>query len=157
MGTKADYRLRAATPADATAVAELVDAAYGHYVERIGRRPGPMTEDYDEVIGTRNVTVAQSSDGDVVGALVVAVSDEGFAIENVAVHPSHQGRGLGRELLELAESEARRAGFESIYLYTHEKMSENLALYERIGYVEYERRSERGFARVFMRKQLGGR
>ena len=85
------------------------------------------------------------------------MTDEGFAVENVAVHPEHQGRGLGRALLELAEAEARRAGFDSLYLYTHEKMSENLALYAGIGYVEYERRSEKGLTRVFMRKQLGHR
>ena len=43
------------------------------------------------------------------------------------------------------EAEARRAGFDSIYLYTHEKMTENLALYSRIGYVEYDRRSQGDF------------
>jgi len=154
MNDAGGYRLRRATPADADPVAALVDSAYGHYVERIGRPPGPMVDDYHEVIRASDVTVAEASDGDIVGALVLAVTDEGFAIENVAVHPAHQGRGLGRALLELAESEARRAGFDSIYLYTHEKMSENLALYARIGYAEYERRSEKGLARVFMRKQL---
>ena len=46
------------------------------------------------------------------------------------------------------------AGFDSIYLYTHEKMTENLALYSRIGYVEYERRSQGAFSLVYMRKHL---
>ena len=45
---------------DPSKVAALVDAAYGHYVERIGRKPGPMTEDYAEVIRNRQVTVAES-------------------------------------------------------------------------------------------------
>jgi predicted acetyltransferase len=70
------------------------------------------------------------------------------------VHPSHRGRGLGRALLELAESEAWRAGFDSVYLYTHEKMADNLALYARIGFVEYKRRSQGDFSLVFMRKHL---
>jgi len=78
-----------------------------------------------------------------------------FLIDNVAVHPSHRGTGLGRAFLELAEAEARRAGFDSIYLYTHEKMTENLALYSRVGYVEYDRRSQGAFSLVYMRKQLG--
>jgi hypothetical protein len=34
-------------------------------------------------------------------------------------------------------------------------MVENLALYARIGYVEYDRRSVGDFSRVFMRKRLG--
>jgi ribosomal protein S18 acetylase RimI-like enzyme len=135
-------------------VAELVDAAYGHYVERIGGPPRPMTDDYEEVIRTRQVTVAER-DGAVAGVIVLAVTDEGFLIDNVAVHPSHRGSGLGRALLEFAEAEARRARFDSIYLYTHERMTENLALYARIGYVEYDRRSHGEFSLVYLRKQLG--
>jgi ribosomal protein S18 acetylase RimI-like enzyme len=55
---------------------------------------------------------------------------------------------------KLAEAEARQAGFDSLYLYTHEKMTENLALYSRIGYVEYDRRSQGAFSLVYMRKRL---
>jgi ribosomal protein S18 acetylase RimI-like enzyme len=130
-----------------------VDDAYRHYVERIGRKPGPMTWDYAEMIRAWDVTVAESG-GAIVGLLMVGPTDEGFVIENVAVHPSQQGRRLGRTLLELAEAKARSAGFDSIYLFTHEKMTENQALYARIGYVEYERRTEHGLSRVFMRKPL---
>jgi ribosomal protein S18 acetylase RimI-like enzyme len=153
-GQPGTYALRPATEADAGEVAALVDDAYRQYVERIGRLPGPMTEDYSDVIASREVTVAES-DGTIVGLLVLGVTEEGFAIDNVAVDPSRRGTGLGRALLELAEAEARRAGFDSIYLYTHEKMIENLALYSRIGYVEYDRRSRGDFSLVFMRKQLG--
>lgn len=61
---------------------------------------------------------------------------------------------MGRRLLELAEAEARRQGFHSIYLATHELMTENRALYARIGYVEYDQRVIAGYPRVFMRKRL---
>ena len=147
------HALRAATDADAAEVAALVDDAYEHWVERLGIVPRPMTDDYAEVIRDRRVTVAEI-DGTIVGVLVLDVTDEGFVIDNVAVHPSVRGSGLGRTLLELAESEARRAGFDSIYLYTHEKASDNISLYSRIGYVEYDRRSEGDFSVVFMRKRL---
>ena len=33
-------------------------------------------------------------------------------------------------------------------------MTENVALYARIGYMEVDRRTERGFPRVYMRKRL---
>ena len=134
-------------------MAACVHAAYRHYVERIGRPPGPMTDDYADVIRRRQVTVAESG-GRIVGALVLSVTQEGFLLENVAVEPSHRGTGLGRTLLELGEAEARRQGFGSIYLYTHEKMIENRALYAGIGYAEYDRRVEDGLARVYMRKPL---
>jgi ribosomal protein S18 acetylase RimI-like enzyme len=147
------HSFRQAVPADASPVTELVDAAYRHYVERIGTTPGPMTANYNEVIRNHRVTVADR-DGAIEGLLVLRVTDEGFLIDNVAVHPSQRGRGLGKALLELAEAEARQAGFDSLYLYTHEKMTENLALYSRIGYVEYDRRSQGAFFLVYMRKRL---
>ena len=147
------YSFRRARPADAPAVAALVHAAYQHYVARIGITPGPMTDDYEQVIRDYQVTVAEQ-DAAIAGVLVLRITEEGFLIDNVAVHPAHRGRGLGRALLELAEAEARRAGFGSVYLYTNEKMTENLALYSKIGYVEYDRRLQEGFSRVFMRKPL---
>jgi ribosomal protein S18 acetylase RimI-like enzyme len=147
------YALRPAKESDASAVAELVDAAYGHYVERLGGRPGPMTWDYVEIIRTRRVIVAEST-GALIGLVVFGTAEEGFVIDNVAVHPSRRGIGVGRVLLELAEAEARRAGFDSIYLYTHERMTENLALYSRIGYVEYDRRSLGDFSLVYLMTQL---
>ena len=146
-------RLRHATEADAPRLSELVRAAYGHYVERIGGPPRPMTDDYAEVVRNHQVTVAER-DGEIVGLVVFAVGHEGFVVDNVAVDPAHQGSGVGRALLEHAEAAARRAGFDSIALYTHERMTENLALYERIGYVEYDRRPIGEANVVFLRKRV---
>jgi ribosomal protein S18 acetylase RimI-like enzyme len=146
-------RLRAAREPDVPRIVELVDRAYGHYVERLSGPPGPMTEDYDEVVRTLDATVAER-DGEIAGLLVLRADDEGFAIHNVVVDPRHQGQGIGRALLELGESRARAAGHDSVYLYTHELMTENLALYERIGYVEYDRRPVGGGRLVFLRKRL---
>jgi ribosomal protein S18 acetylase RimI-like enzyme len=148
-----EITLRPAADRDAEAVATLVDAAYGHYVGRIGRKPMPMTLDYGDEIREKQATVALEGD-EVVGVLVLDTTDEGFLIHNVAVHPRRKGEGIGRALLELAESEARRAGFDSIYLFTHEKMTENQELYARIGYVEFDRRQVEDLHIVFMRKQL---
>jgi ribosomal protein S18 acetylase RimI-like enzyme len=147
-------KLRAATDADVPRIAALVDAAYGHYVERLGGPPGPMTEDYAGVVRDMDAVVAED-DGAIVGLLVLETDDEGFAIHNVAVDPGHQGTGIGRALLERGEEEARAAGFDSLYLYTHELMTENLELYRRIGYAEYDRRPlPGGRALVFLRKPL---
>ena len=151
--TDIKYLLQPATTEDTVDVAALVNAAYRHYVERIGMMPRPMTDDYAAVIKNNQVTVAQSHQT-MVGVIVLTVADEGFLLDNVAVDPSHRGKGVGKALLAFAEAEARRAGFDSIYLYTHEKMTENLALYARIGYVEYDRRSQGNFSLVYMRKPL---
>ena len=147
------YLFRSATSGDVAKVTAFVNAAYGHYEERIGVVPRPMTDDYTEFIQNCRVTLAESGEI-IVGVIVLTVTDDGFLIENVAVDPSYRGKGIGKALLAFAEAEARRAGFDSIYLYTHEKMTENIALYSRIGYVEYERRSQEDFSLVYMRKQF---
>jgi ribosomal protein S18 acetylase RimI-like enzyme len=100
--------LRPATGADVPRLSELVQAAYGHYVERLGGPPRPMTDDYADVVRNHEVTVAQRR-GEIVGLIVLGVSTEGFLVDNVAVDPSHQGSGVGRALLEHAEVAARRA------------------------------------------------
>lgn len=146
------YHLRPARPADVNGITACVEAAYSPYIERIGRKPGPMLEDYAKVIEERQVTVAESS-GTITGVLVLVLTAEGLRLDNVAVLPMH--RGIGKALLRYAESEARRQGFASLYLYTHEKMTENQALYSKIGYREYDRRVEYGFPRIYMRKSLG--
>jgi ribosomal protein S18 acetylase RimI-like enzyme len=144
---------RSATAEDAVAVSRLVHAAYHHYVDRIGGPPGPLTEDYTDVIAQRDVTVAEI-DGSLIGVVVTGETPDGFAIENVAVHPDRQGQGLGRALIDHAEAAARRSGYDSVYLYTHEKMTENLAWYERMGYREYDRQVLPIGHRMFLRKPL---
>jgi len=58
-------------------------------------------------------------------------------------------------MLEFAEAEAMRRGWNEIQLYTNALMTENIALYRRIGYVETSRATEKGFDRVYMTKPLG--
>ena len=138
-----DIYLRPARGKDAPGVAACACAAYLHYIERIGKQPGPMLESYAEVIAQFQFRVA-TRDDKVVGAIVLKVTGEGFYIDNVSVQPGVKGQGVGRRLLELAESEARRQGYDSIYLATHELMTENQALYSRIGYVIYDHRADAG-------------
>jgi len=112
-----------------------------------------MRQDYAEVIRDYDVTVVEH-DGEIVAILTLGVTDEGLLLDNVAVRPDHQSRGVGRYLLEHAEGEARRQGHDSIHLYAQEIMTENLALYRSLGYVEYARRTEHGLHRVYLRKSL---
>ena len=145
--------LRRARTEDAASIAACVRAAYSQYIERIGRPPGPMLDDYDQVVRDHRAYVIEEG-GEVIGALVLIEKDGGLLLDNVAVLPSRHGGGIGRRLLEHAESEARRLGYGYLDLYTHERMTENVALYARIGYVEIDRRTEQGFPRVYMRKRL---
>ena len=145
--------LRPATAADAPGIAECVRGAYSHYVERIGKPPGPMLDDYDQVVRVHRAYVMEDG-GEIIGALVLMDKEDGLLLDNVAVLPTRQGEGIGRRLIEQAESEARRLGHRHLDLYTHQQMTENIAMYTRSGYEEIDRRIERGFPRVYMRKRL---
>jgi ribosomal protein S18 acetylase RimI-like enzyme len=145
--------LRHATRDDLTAVQQVIRAAYAHYIARIGRKPGPMLDDYAALIAASRVHVAEQ-DGVVRGILVLIPQDDAMLIDNVAVAPDAQGSGLGRRMLEFAERATVEAGYGAIKLYTNEAMTENIALYKRIGYAETHRAEEKGFRRVYMRKSL---
>lgn len=150
--------IRHATSRDVIGISNCVSAAYQHYIERIGQPPGPMLDDYAAIIPMHTVYVTDGLVGngepDIVGVLVLMESANYFLLDNIAVHPCCQGRGIGRQLMTLAEAVAKERGYQSIRLYTHELMRENIALYAKHGYVETERRIERGFPRVYMQKEL---
>ena len=90
----------------------------------------------------------------IVGILVLEEAPSGFLLDNIAVLPELHGKGYGRALIEFAEAQARDRGFRDIRLYTHALMTENIALYRRIGFTETHRVSEKGYDRVYMTKHL---
>jgi ribosomal protein S18 acetylase RimI-like enzyme len=92
----------------------------------------------------------------IVGILVLLAKPDHLLLDNIAVSPAHQGRRFGRRLLEFAEAEASRQGYQEIRLYTRETMTENQRLYAAIGYREAGRGNVAGYERVFMRKRLAG-
>jgi len=147
----AELTIRLAERTDYAVVTACVKAAYAPYIERIGREPAPMTADYADLIARGAVSVLLEG-GELRGVLVLKQEEARLWIENVAVHPGHQHRGIGRRLLAYAEQRARVAHVLEVRLYTHELMVENISLYRRLGYQEVERREEEGFRRVFMRK-----
>jgi len=144
---------RPATVSDAPAMQACVAAAYEIYIPRLGKPPGPMLDDYVEIVREHQAFVVEL-DGAVAAVLVLMAREEGLLLDNIAVDPVYQGRGLGKLLMAFTEAEARRQGYGRVVLYTNEVMSENLELYRRLGYVETGRREERGYRRVYMGKML---
>ncbi len=145
--------IREASTRDADGVKACVVAAFEIYTERIGKPSAPMLLDFPTEIEVRHVWLAEL-DAQVVGVLVQYETIQGFYIDTVAVHPHLQGTGVGKALLQFAEQEALRRGYDFIYLCTNVKMTENQIFYPLIGYTEYERKFDEGYDRVFYRKQL---
>lgn len=128
------WTLRRAEPADATGLASCLDAAYARYENRISDLP-PMSEDCTGEIARNQVWLAVLED-QIVGALVLATDDGYLKLANLAVRPEYNGKGIGRALIALSESEAAKQGFGERRLNTHVAMPENVRLYSRLGWRE---------------------
>lgn len=151
----AEAAIRRAEPRDRAAVEAIVHGAYAHYVARIGKPPGPMLDDYAALIDAGAVSVLEESEGDTAAIIVLLPKPDHLLLDNIAVRTDRQGQGLGRKLIAFAEAEARRLGHGELRLYTHVTMTENFALYTRLGFVETGRGNDAGYDRVFMAKRLG--
>lgn len=125
--------LRRAEAADAAAVRALTRDAYAKWVPLIGREPKPMQADYGRAVEEHRVDLALLS-GELVGLIETIDQPDHLLIENVAVAPAFQGRGLGRRLMAHAEHLARQLGHARIRLYTNARFTENIALYRQLGY-----------------------
>ncbi len=145
--------IRAASFADLPAILQIVNDAYTKYIARIGKPPGPMLDDYAAHVREHTAWVIEQ-DGAVSGLVVLLPAPDHLLLDNVAVASAQHGRGLGRALMRFAEQEARRRGFAELRLYTHEMMTENLAMYAALGWEETARGEQAGFRRVFFRKPV---
>jgi GNAT superfamily N-acetyltransferase len=145
--------LRPAEPGDVDALRSIAVVAYQHYVPRIGQAPAPMTADYVQAVRRRQAWVAVEG-GQVIGFAILIAQPGYLLLDNVAVRPDVQGRGIGTRLLDLAEDHARSLHLGEVRLYTNEAMTENLSYYPRHGYVETHRAEQDGFRRVYFRKSL---
>ena len=158
--------LRSAGDDDVGGITQLVVAAFGKYVERIGKPPAPMTADYAELLRTSRVWVIDDG-GEIVGVLVTQGHPDHLLLDCIAVAPTAQGAGPGHVLLERAEADLARlkaevsvqrlvegCGLSEIRLCTNQAMTENLEFYPRRGYHETGRGTQDGFHRVFFAKTL---
>lgn len=125
--------LRPATAEDAAAVRALTRAAYAKWVPMIGREPKPMQADYERAVREHRIDLALLAD-ELAGLIETIEQPDHLLIENVAVAPAFQGRGLGRRLMAHAEQLAADLGRAEIRLYTNARFTENVALYRRLGY-----------------------
>ena len=125
--------LRQAVAADAAAIRALTRSAYAKWVPLIGREPKPMAADYDAAVAKHRFDLLYV-DGTLAALIETILAADHLLVENVAVSPSFQGRGLGRKLMAHAEEFAASSGLDEIRLYTNQRFAENVELYRRLGY-----------------------
>src|SRR5687767_2061964 len=119
---------------------------------------GPLSA-YNQAKTGRNdyrplIIAVDDDDGRVIGGLWGRTVYEWLFVELLVVPDALRGRGLGSELMQLAEEEALKRGCHSAWLDTFEFQARGF--YERLGYSCFAelRDYPPGFARYFMKKAL---
>lgn len=136
--------ITAASPADALALKDLLEAAYrgdsarqgwNHEAdilddERIGR------EELDALLADPCVTILTARDGEaLVGCVAVTRKDAALAyLGMLCVLPTLQSSGLGRRLLDAAEDHARALGIAAMEMTVIDSRESLIAWYVRRGY-----------------------
>ena len=144
---------RRAAVEDAAAIRALLEAAYAIYVPRMGRLPVTMDGDFAAAVRDELIWVVIDGDG-LLAVLHLRQRPDHLFIDDIAVRPDRQRRGIGKRLLAFAEAEGRRRGHGEIRLFTNATMVENAGLYAGLGYREYRREPVRGTEVIYMRKSL---
>ena len=147
---------RRATPSDAGTVRDITHAAYTKWIAVIGRKPKPMTADYDKAVAAHVIDLLEE-DGRTIALIEIIPQPAHLLIENIAVMPERQGEGIGGVLLERAETMARSYGVNELRLYFNAKFTANHLFYARRGFVEFMREPHpAGGEIVHMKKSLEG-
>jgi GNAT superfamily N-acetyltransferase len=128
-----DLVLRAATPRDARAVADVLIRSREAFLPY-----APFAHPLDEVRGWVAETLVPSGgvtvavvDGEIVGVLATSRDDHCFWIDQLHVLPRWIGRGMGSRLLAHAHAHLGRP----IRLHTFQENVRARAFYEQHGYV----------------------
>lgn len=142
------WQIREAKPADSAGLKSCMESSYATYLDRMdGERLPPMDVDYLFEI-TNYPTWVVTSEENIVGGLIMTFENNEASISNIAVDTKFQGQGIGGALMRFAELKAREKNFSELQLATHILLSENIALYKHLGWVE----TGRDNTRVFFKK-----
>jgi N-acetylglutamate synthase-like GNAT family acetyltransferase len=146
--------MRRATPADAAAVRDLTRTAYAKWIPLIGREPKPMTANYEQAVVDHIIDLYEENNVPV--ALIEVIPQaSSLLIENIAVLPNQQGKGLGDLLLNHAATIARSLHLSELQLYTNAAFVSNIEFYARRGFQEFQREPfPSGGVTVHMKKMI---
>jgi ribosomal protein S18 acetylase RimI-like enzyme len=158
--THATVRLRPLTDAEYGAMVVASKAGYAEAIEQHGGQTHEAAiekaeADFAALLPQGLATPGHwhfvvEADGTSVGRLWLAERASGgrraLFVYDISISPEHQGRGIGRRTMQLAEEEARVRGAERIELHVFGGNEVARGLYRSLGYVETS---------VQMRKDLG--
>jgi ribosomal-protein-alanine N-acetyltransferase len=87
-----------------------------------------------ENVAARRVLLVADHENQVLGFVVARLVDHEWELENIAVNPGSQRKGIGQALLRVLTDVARHSGAQAIFLEVRESNSSARTLYERCGF-----------------------
>ena len=130
---------------------ELLDLRYKILLQPLGLK---FLDSYrEEEANFLHIGCIENSTGELIGGLILApINDEEIRVMQVAIDVIHQGEGIGRKLIEYAESVAKEIGYERIIMHA---MLSVVGFYEKLGFKqEGELFEEKGVRFIRMVKDL---
>ena len=152
--------LRAATAADAAAIAATIAAAFEQYRGRLEPESGAFGETADGIaaeLARESGAILAERNGRILGCVMVKLIDDDLYFGRLSVVPEVRGEGIARRLVEAVEDEARRRELAGVRLGVRIVLVENQQLFSSMGYVETSREAHEGFdhpTSINMRKTL---
>jgi GNAT superfamily N-acetyltransferase len=125
-------------PEDLVVVQEIESSTHEQFralgMTEVAEDPADPLEDLAVYAAGGRCWIAADRSGRQIGYLLVDFVDGAAHIEQVSVRPEHQGRGVGRALLEQAARWAQEHGCPALTLTTFSDVPWNRPLYEHLGF-----------------------
>ena len=131
-----------------------VEKTYGPTRRRVAQQLRRYNSEAIGKIENKPVAVTVRDNGEVIGGLVGWTFLGWMFIEMLWISDEHRGKGLGRRLVEKAESEARKRGVANVYLDTFDFQAPGF--YQKLGYRDFGKLKDfpAGQSRHWMTKTL---
>lgn len=158
--------MRYATESDASAVADMINAAFAQYRGKLNPEASALRESAATVVpqlvapAGAAVALRPTSSGDpaaIVGAVLFRPEERDLYLGRLSVPPDGRGRGVAGALIRFVEDEARRRACRGIVLGVRIAVPENRRLFQRHGFAEISRHAHDGYDAptwIAMRKPL---
>lgn len=153
--------LRAATVAEAAAIAAVIAASFAQYRGRLVPESGAFRETAATIAAELQRgagAIVAERNGEMLGCVLVEEKEGDLYFGRLSVVPMARGRGLATQLIDAVEAEARRRGLAGVRLGVRIVLTDNQRLFLALGYRETSREAHPGFdhpTSINMRKPLG--
>lgn len=148
---KSPAPVQVSDPHDWAALLRLIRAAFAYMDGRVDP-PSSIHHTHEDDLRRMAVEgemweIPDPAGGVPLACMVLTPRPDCLYVGKVAVRDDWRGRGLSRQLIELAGDRARVRDLPALELQVRVELSENQAIYQRLGFVETGRTAHPGFAR----------